>query len=233
MYNINMKIIEKHKLIGSPNKNSDSKTLRILIYKNIKKKSAGEKVILVMKSEILNPRTPEDYDSQINTINEYAEFYRVSNIIISQKEKSMEIERFEFKNGATIKNLAYVSADITEINASDPRFAILWYYNQNIVINLYFNNEPFFVGNFYDFSEKFGEPKIGNQEFWKHFLWPYATVSGGKVKGFGKAKFMDYLKKVISYDYDGINNILKKYNIDFLKDEQRKSDLDKLMSEMI
>lgn len=191
-----MKIIDQNKLLGKLIVLDDITQMRIVIFKRIKEKSNGEKIFIYKNpSELF----PNEKNRKNNDLSEFKTFFKVREEIIAKKKKNGEIEEIELDNNSKkIKKYGEIAEMITEVDSIDPRFIVLWHYNENIVINLYFAGNLIFKGNYKDFTVFCPNVNFGSKFFWTWFLFPFQTMHNPKIVGLGKTRFKKYIG-----DYDG------------------------------
>ncbi len=195
-----MKIIDESKLRGYPPHLEDKGKLRIILYNRIKKFSNGEKILLIKNKDnpfhIKNPTKDNNFD--------FSTFFETWNSIVKQKEKNEEIELIKFDNeDQKIKNISHVSENITEINSLDPRLILIWNWNPDIKINIWFKSKKVFVGNKDEFDKIIPNFNIVNKKHWIIFLNFFILFNDKKSKGFGWKKL---LKKMDNTDNEIVSN---------------------------
>ena len=177
-----MKIIDESKLRGYPPHLEDKGKLRIILYNRIKKFSNGEKILLIKNKDnpfhITNPTKDNNFD--------FSTFFETWNSIVKQKEKNEEIELIKFDNeDQKIKNISHVSENITEINSLDPRLILIWNWNPDIKINIWFKSKKVFFGNKDEFDNFFSDFDITRKKDWIVFLNFFLPLNNEKLKGIG------------------------------------------------
>ena len=185
-----MKIIDESKLRGYPPSLEDKNKLKIILYNRIKKFSNGEKIFLIKNKH------NSFYDKKLMKDNNLdPSFFETWKFIVKQKEKNGEVEYISFNNkDQKIKNISHVSENITEINSLDPRLILIWNWNPDIKINIWFKGENKFSGNKYEFDKIFTDFDITNKKDWTIFLNFFLPSNREKLKGVGWKTLQERMK---------------------------------------
>lgn len=192
--------MDENKLAGSliSSKRFSDEIIRIKIFQNIKKKTGGEKVLVIKKNDtpfkFENPS--ETFKNKNTNFEEFESFFSIFNGIFQQNIKNNKFEIIDLDD-IKIKEIGKFADIISSVDTIDPRFCIIWHYNPKIIIKLYFNEKMFFEGNLNDFEENilFKNANFSSQKFWSWFIMPFAIKDiSNKIPKFGVETFKGYLK---------------------------------------
>jgi hypothetical protein len=150
--------------------------------------------------------------TKINYESNFSIFYRIWKDIINKKIKKGEIEYIQFNLlDKKIKNLRSIAINISEINSSDPRLILLWNFNSEIKINIWFKKNKIGLYSKKEFIDEFIHFDISKREDWFKFLYFFPTNENPPLKGIGWKKIANLMEKN-NLDENRINNLEKIIN---------------------